>query len=504
MRDHFAGNGPDEGGQEPLPEGFDPQSVDIQEASEDLLWKVLPLMEGSRKAETLYVLGSRLARNDRWEQAVVCAEESVQEWEKLNNSGALVHGLLAAASCRSRLEDYDTAIAHYHRVIRLLKDYGPESHLVEAHSNLGYIYAETGRHEDATAEFGQALELAQRHDDPSTLGYLHERIATSLRASGAEQAQVKDSLVLARTHFAAAKDLEHVMEVNDQLARLCDSLEDYDTAAVYLEENLHLAKSLGSAEARGVAHYRYAGALRLCGRWNDAFEHIDRARELLHDIGDHERMLWCDLERVWCLQRAGRVKDSVDLLTTLWVAVRIVGGKHEVVSVVFDLYLDALGRGDDADRERICRQAISWAEDNDEPDLAGRFLVELALLASDTGDWESMAHIMDSVEPPASDADRDPNTDALHQSAVAELSLHRGDPSSAAMALAGVPMDDQLAPHVLARLLRTRGMINQALVRGSGIPDLARAAQMWTSLGWRQQVSATLDLLTAAEDSPSR
>ncbi|NDB18995.1 MAG: tetratricopeptide repeat protein, partial [Actinobacteria bacterium] len=121
MRNGNGGDGLDDGGLEPLPEGFDPHAVDINEASEDLLWKVLPLMEGNRKAEALYVLGSRLARNDRWEQAVVCAEESAQEWEKLDNSTGMVTGLLAAATCRSHLADYDAAIEHYLRVISLLR-----------------------------------------------------------------------------------------------------------------------------------------------------------------------------------------------------------------------------------------------------------------------------------------------------------------------------------------------------------------------------------------------
>ncbi|NDB18243.1 MAG: hypothetical protein EB027_03100, partial [Actinobacteria bacterium] len=335
------------------------------------------------------------------------------------------------------------------------------------------------------------------------LGYLHERIAGSRRASGQPYEQVREDLISARSHYAAAKDLERVIEINDQMARLCDSNDDYDTAAIYLEENLHLAKSLGTAQARGVAHYRYAGALRLCGRWPEAFEHIDQARELLQGIGDYERMVWCDLERLWCLQRAGRTKEAVELLQTLWVTVRIVGGAHEVLSVVFDLYLDALGRADDDDRERICLQAITWASDNDEPELAERFRIELALLSADTNDWDAMGTLVAQLDESDAASSTDPNSDALRQSAIAELSLHRGDAASAAMALAGVPMDDQLAPHVLARVLRTRGLINQALVRGSGIADLARAAQLWTDLGWRQHVSTTLELLTSAHPPTS-
>lgn len=503
MRNGSGGDGLDGGGLEPLPEGFDPHAVDINEASEDLLWKVLPLMEGHRKAETLYVLGSRLARNDRWDQAVVCAEESAQEWEKLDNSGGLVTGLLAAATCRSHLAHYDAAIEHYIRVIALLRTYGPEAHLLEAHTNLGNVLVEIDRHEDATAEFLAALDLAQNQDDDAALGYLYERIAGSRRASGQPYEQVREDLVAARSHYAAAKDLERVIEINDQMARLCDSNDDYETAAVYLEENLHLAKSLGTAQARGVAHYRYAGALRLCGRWSEAFEHIDQARELLQGIGDYERMVWCDLERLWCLQRAGRTTEAVQLLQTLWVTVRIVGGVHEINSVVFDLYLDALGRSDDDDRARICRQAITWATDNDDLELRQRFEVELALLHADTSDWNSMGTLVDAFDEDESARNGDPNTDALRQSAIAEIALHRGDAASAAMALAGVPMDDHLASHVLARVLRTRGLINQALVRGSGIADLARAAQLWTDLGWRQHVSATLNVLTSAHHPAS-
>ncbi|NBU31496.1 MAG: hypothetical protein EBS41_08385, partial [Actinobacteria bacterium] len=117
----------------------------------------------------------------------------------------------------------------------------------------------------------------------------------------------------------------------------------------------------------------------------------------------------------------------------------------------------------------------------------------------------SAAEIFDTIETANGQESgvRTVDTDALLQSAIAELALHRGDAASAAMALAGVAIEDTLPPHILARIHRTRGMINQQLVRGSGIMDLARAAQLWTNLGWRHLVSGTLDLLATVDDPRS-
>lgn len=496
---------PREGMNDPLPEGFDPNSVDIQEASEDLLWKVLPLMEGSRRAEALYVLGSRLARNQRWEQAVVCAEESIEEWDNADNSNGLVHGLLAAASCRSHLLDYEIAIGHYQRVIDLLATYGPESELVEAHARFGGVLVEVERFEEARMQYEAAMFLANPTEDPEQWAVLNHQMAAVSSCLDAPSETVLGFLTEARSAFAAAKDLTQVMDANDHLARHFDLRADYETSALYLEENLHLAKSLGKPEILGTAHYRYAGALRLCNRHEEAFSHIDSARAFLQETGDHERMLWCDLERLWCLQRVGRNKEAVDLLETLWVAVRIMGTAREMHAVVFDLYLDAMARGDIGAQEKICRQAMAWARDNDDAALVDRFLIELGLVHIDNTDWDSAAEIFDTIETANGQESgvRTVDTDALLQSAIAELALHRGDAASAAMALAGVAIEDTLPPHILARIHRTRGMINQQLVRGSGIMDLARAAQLWTNLGWRHLVSGTLDLLASADDPRS-
>ena len=95
-------------------------------------------------------------------------------------------------------------------------------------------------------------------------------------------------------------------------------------------------------------------------------------------------------------------------------------------------------------------------------------------------------------------------TDALLQSGLAEIAVHRGDAASAAMALAGVSTDSAISAHALARVHRTRGLINEALVKGSGVVDLATAAQIWTNLGWRHEVASTLALLTGTDPTAAR
>ncbi|NBU31000.1 MAG: hypothetical protein EBS41_05790, partial [Actinobacteria bacterium] len=87
------------------------------------------------------------------------------------------------------------------------------------------------------------------------------------------------------------------------------------------------------------------------------------------------------------------------------------------------------------------------------------------------------------------------DVDALLQTARALIALSQDDAPSAAMALAGVTPDETLPPVVRARVLTARGQINEALVRGSGVADIAAAAQAWTNLGFREVVSTTLDLL---------
>ena len=488
-----------EGRNDGLPEGVDPATLNLHDASEDLLWKVLPHVEGSRRAEALYMLGSRLARNERWEQAVVCAEESIEEWETAENFGAMVHGLMASASCRTQLQDFDEALAHYDRAIPLLLEYGPESELVDAHVGAAGLLEEMGEAERAHAHLLAALEIAERLEEPTATAEIHESLARTLAAGDHDVSEVRGHLIAARQLYSSAKDLAKVLHANDRLARHFDECDDYTAALVYLEENIHIATTLGRSDFIGTAHYRYAGALRLCDRAQDAFTHIDTAREHLQNVGDHERVLWCDLEQLWCLQRLGRRRATAELLERLWVTVRIIGSAAEVHSIATDVYAEALSSGETTERLKVCEQTLAWARDHmDEPrsaTLIQQFTIETALTYIDNDDMETAAAVLASVDD-LDVEDVNPDIDALLQTARAHIDLAQGDAPSAAMTLAGVSPDESLPPVTRARVLTIRGRINEDLVKGSGVADLAAAAQIWTNLGFRSLVTSTLDLLS--------
>jgi tetratricopeptide (TPR) repeat protein len=490
--------GPDERPPGQLPEGVDPTTVNLQDASEDLLWKVLPHVEGTRRAEALYILGSRLARNERWDQAVVCAEESIDEWESADNHSAMVHGLLASASCRAQLNDLAEALAHYERAIPLLQEYGPETELIEAHANVAMVLEEMGELEQAHSHLLAALDRAERLEEPIAAADIHENLARTARLMDADTSVVYSHLIAARQLYASAKTLDKVLQANDSLARHFDEMGEFTTSLTYLEENIHIATSLGRTETIGTAHYRYAGALRLCDRAEDAFLHINSARENLQSTGDHERVLWCDLEELWCLQRLGRRKAAADLLKRLWVTARIIGGASEVQSVATDVYVDALSRQETQERMGICQQAIAWAREHDDDArsdvLIQQFTIEMTLTLIDDSQFEAAQEcLLPLAQVQAAPLSAD--VDALLQTARALIALSQDDAPSAAMALAGVTPDETLPPVVRARVLTARGQINEALVRGSGVADIAAAAQAWTNLGFREVVSTTLDLL---------
>ena len=491
-----------EGRNDGLPEGVDPTTLNLHDASEDLLWKVLPHVEGSRRAEALYMLGSRLARNERWEQAVVCAEESIDEWESAENFGAMVHGLMASASCRTQLQDFDEALAHYDRAIPLLLEYGPESELLDAHVGAAGLLEEMGEIERAHSHLVTALDIAERLEEPTAAAEIHESLARTCAAEERDPAEVRAHLIAARQLYSGAKDLAKVLHANDRLARHFDECDDYTAALVYLEENIHIATTLGRADFIGTAHYRYAGALRLCDRAQDAFTHIDTAREQLQAVGDHERVLWCDLEQLWCLQRLGRRRAAGELLERLWVTVRIIGSAAEVHSVATDVYAEALSTGEAQERLAVCDQALAWARDHvDEPRTATvvqQFVIETALTHIDAGDYETAAGVLTDLGEVDSD-EVSPDIDALLQTARAHIDLAQGDAPSAAMTLAGVNPDESLPPVTRARVLTIRGRINEDLVKGSGVADLAAAAQIWTNLGFRALVTSTLALLSGTE-----
>ncbi len=192
------------------------------------------------------------------------------------------------------LGDHRAAAAAYRQALKI------DSLQADAHSNLGMALREAGRSGDAIASCRRAVELAPGRPE------LHENLVTVLDGSGRidEAAEVLDTAIRlcpreARLHSQRARLLIKTGDIAAAEAALRDALAvDPDCAVAHFEladiktfsaddpDLTQLQKVVAAAADRPQSdrtdlHFALAKAYEDAGRYDDAFEELQRGNRLM-------------------------------------------------------------------------------------------------------------------------------------------------------------------------------------------------------------------------------
>lgn len=156
---------------------------------------------------------------------------------------------------------------------------------ITAHRRLGQAHAALGQHEHATEQLGQALALAQEHQDLLQQAYTSQSLAWAWEQRDDDQ----QALEHARHALDLFRALDLPPRVGDALSRvgwLAARLGDHDSAREHCQAALVLHRGHGNRESEASTLDSLGFIEHRSGRHREAVENYQQALALFRDLGD--------------------------------------------------------------------------------------------------------------------------------------------------------------------------------------------------------------------------
>ena len=200
---------------------------------------------------------------------------------------------------------------------------------VSVHRNLGFAFAELGRHEEATEHLHQALALAERHHDPAQQAFTHQILTRVWEMRGDDRralSHASHALDLFRALGQPAWEADALNQMGWHAARLGD----HDTARADCQAALTLYRRHNDPDGEAATLDSLGYIDHRTGHHEQAIDHHQQAITLFRDRGntyscadilerlghphaalgqhDHARTVW--QEALALYQEQGRDEDA--------------------------------------------------------------------------------------------------------------------------------------------------------------------------------------------------
>jgi tetratricopeptide (TPR) repeat protein len=238
----------------------------------------------------------------------------------------------------------DTLALNVHALtaVRQLKDPGKEA---SAENNLGTVYWQLRRYDDALLHLNRSLELARaagrRGVEASALcnlGVVHRLVGNY--DSALECLTLALSIAADRgDHTTQARNGYHLATVYERLHR-------HDEAITHLEAALRSAETSGNRTIEARTRCNLAAVYAEVGRYADARQHLDQALDLAHEMSDRT-IKARSLRNLGVLyQKTGRFQDALATLGQALVLAEAIRDALLHVEVLNSFAATALAAGD--------------------------------------------------------------------------------------------------------------------------------------------------------------
>jgi tetratricopeptide (TPR) repeat protein len=178
----------------------------------------------------------------------------------------------------------DSAMSLYRSALISYQRLGDRRGMAETHHNLGLVFRQMERWQDAEEAEEQAVRLAEGTDDPALQALTLTGRAELYLARG-ELARAKQDASLARRLAGSGEDTVGGAEAGRLLALVALAAGDLQNALEEAEAAWSTAERHGSALLQGECAAATARVLLALGRTAEAERHRDEARELFQRLG---------------------------------------------------------------------------------------------------------------------------------------------------------------------------------------------------------------------------
>lgn len=177
----------------------------------------------------------------------------------------------------------ETAIRYYQQLVDLLED--EEEEKGEVLLALGNVLKHTGAWSDAASRYHQALECAQRFQQPRLQAQAWVALG-SLEWSRSMLAQAQDSLERARAIFTDIGAINGLVGTLNEIGALHRVRGDDKQARAVLEESMRYARQSNDAHGLARALHILGNIASIAGDYHAAREHFSESLSIRRQLGD--------------------------------------------------------------------------------------------------------------------------------------------------------------------------------------------------------------------------
>ncbi len=256
---------------------FDNQNSAAIDCSRQVLEMLATKPDGLLKAQALQLQGEACVGLGEFDRAIESLEASRATFEALANSQGVAFTTMEIGVAYSYQNQFELALENFHRSVVACQEISDEYGVMMGHWNLGDLFLQLGRFEEARQELEQAVELAHKKKftgNELTAGlYLAE---TNIALNRLDDAQgVLDGLAALLTESQNPVYLGHAMRLRAGLAWRQGQLVE---ANKYFSQVFELLKGEAGQYERARAQLEFGAYLRKIGKLGSARTALLEAR----------------------------------------------------------------------------------------------------------------------------------------------------------------------------------------------------------------------------------
>jgi two-component system, chemotaxis family, chemotaxis protein CheY len=206
--------------------------------------------------------------------------ESIARFQELGEATRVAAARSELGLCYRRAGSYNEARMMYHEALNGLSDNSENELRAEILKRLAVVESASGRYNEALCILTDAAKLFDKISDDALRGKFHNDLACVF------------------VHLSRAeRRAEHRQDYGDR------AIIEYTAATYHFEQAGHIGYRASAESNLGFLHY-------VAGRYQQAHEHLDRARSLFLSVKDRGRIAQVDDARARVLLAQGRKREA--------------------------------------------------------------------------------------------------------------------------------------------------------------------------------------------------
>ena len=291
----------------------------LQQYPDNQLWAGLNEAENEEKVEILLELCDRRLQASDHAQAASLAEQAANEAEKCMSNTTVENARYRQGLAFWRANRYDEAIAAFQLGVDRYTE--PDEKIELSKNQWGIASSLLGKKEyDEAAKWAHTSTESALSESAYSIAGLNKFVEAKALYLGDREVEALAACEEARSYRRVEQELDQVANIDAYMAQIHTFLHNYSEAANLLRNCLVLAEATSSMDIKYFS-YRLGNALIDLYEYEEARQHLDRARDLYQLADEHASLADC----FYSLSLTYRGDDSLDTAleltrsaTSLW------------------------------------------------------------------------------------------------------------------------------------------------------------------------------------------